>query len=194
MNQKSDKIASFHASLLEILEAAMQVDGATKGNVQLLDEKTGELRIVVQIGFDEAFLQTFEHVRIDDPSACGRAMRLKRRIIISDINHDILYGAYLSVAMANKYQAVQSTPIMVADGSVRGVFSTHYPMAHLFSNTSTKCLDACAIKMAKIIMEYSKAERALVRPEHAVTRPKAHHPKAASHHRTRLRLNGRRAQ
>jgi hypothetical protein len=143
----------FHDSLLKILDAAIAEGGAAKGNVQLLDPRRGYLCIEVQRGFNASFLQLFQIVRVDEPSACGRAFRQKRRVVIQDVMMDALFGPYLSVARANGFQCVQSTPILANDGSVLGVFSTHFAQANQFSEKMGGPLDRYAAKMAMLIEE-----------------------------------------
>ena len=66
-------------ALQEVLEATIELNGADKGNVQLLNEDTGALEIVAHRGFGREFLDFFREVRIDSTSACGQAMRSGRR-------------------------------------------------------------------------------------------------------------------
>jgi len=146
----------FRGLLSRILDAAIAECGAIKGNVQLLDAGRGALRIEVQRGFDASFLQLFEQVRIDEPSACGRAFRQRRRVVIPDVTLDPLYAPYLSIARANHFRCVQSTPILANDGSVLGIFSTHFPLAHQFSEKMAGTLDRYAARMARLIEEFSK--------------------------------------
>ena len=142
------------SSLSRILDAAIAECGAMKGNVQLFDTGHGTLRIEAQRGFDASFLQLFEQVRIDDPSACGRAFRQKQRVVIQDVMADPLFAPYLSIARANHFRAVQSTPILANDGSVLGVFSTHFSQANQYSEKMAGPLDRYAAKIARLIAEY----------------------------------------
>lgn len=150
----SENLSQFQMSLLHILDEAIKIDGAAKGDVQLLNCALGGLQIVVQRGFDPSFLQLFQLVRVDDPSACGRAFRYQRRVIIPDITKDTHFSPYLSIARANGFQAVQSTPIIAEDGQVKGVFSTHFTGVHHLSDEASRALDNCASKMAQLISEH----------------------------------------
>src|SRR5690348_84726 len=60
------------ALLDEVLEFALTLLGAERGNIQLADPVTGVLRIAAQRGFGPEFLEYFAAVT-DDRSACGRA-------------------------------------------------------------------------------------------------------------------------
>jgi hypothetical protein len=88
------KWSHFSRRIEQLLNTAIAVDGATKGNVQLFNPLVNGLQIVTQRGFDVQFLQQFEIVQADEPSACGRAFRLGRRVMIPDITVD-RYQPYL---------------------------------------------------------------------------------------------------
>jgi PAS domain S-box-containing protein len=72
--------------LQEILDAAIAIAGADKGNIQLLEPEAGVLMIAAQRGFGPAFLKYFEYVG-DDPTACAAAMRSGERVIIEGCNY-----------------------------------------------------------------------------------------------------------
>ena len=67
--------------LVEMLRASIHMMGADKGNVQIVDAH-GVLTIAAQQGFDQPFLEFFKEVSVTDNSACARALRSGRRVII----------------------------------------------------------------------------------------------------------------
>lgn len=142
----------FTQQCLAILDTARGLDGTDKGNIQLVNPVHQGLQIIVQRGFDLPFLQQFEVVRVDEPSACGRAFRHGQRVIISDINNDVLYMPYRSIAKASGYQAVQSTPLAGKDGSNIGVLSTHAAERHKWEPASLHGLDLCAEELSRLIL------------------------------------------
>lgn len=144
----------FHDHLSEILDNAIEVDGAVKGTVQLFDQTLDGLRIIGQRGFDPAFLELFNVVRADDFCVCGRALRHQRRVVCHDILADRLYSPYLATAVANGIRAVQSTPVIGDDGLVRGIFSTHFAKVHFLSRQGGHDLDQIAAKMASLFREH----------------------------------------
>lgn len=146
--------STFQNSVLQILDAAIEMDGAGKGTAQLFDPAIDGLRIVGQRGFDRAFLELFEIVNSDDFSVCGRALRHKRRITCHDVTADRLFRPYLSVVSANGVRAVQSTPVVGPDGRLRGVMSTHFAEVHMLTQKTTKALDRLAAEMAEVFREY----------------------------------------
>ena len=118
--------AQGHEMVHAALDAAVCATGADMGNVQL--RCSDGLRIVAQRGFDDAFLGFFGRVTEGDDCACGRALRLGRRIVVRDVANDPIFAdTAAGEAMAKAHaRAVQSTPLVSASGQLLGVLSTHY--------------------------------------------------------------------
>jgi GAF domain-containing protein len=114
------------ALLPQLLERALHLTGAERGNVQLADPDTGGLRIAAQVGFDREFLDYFAIVE-DDCSACGRAARLHSQTVVTDTSMDPDFRPHREIADASGFRAVQSTPLIDRSGMLVGVVSTHYP-------------------------------------------------------------------
>jgi GAF domain-containing protein len=150
---------TLNRDLLKILDAVIAVDGAGRGNLQLLNRELGALEIFVQRGFDQSYLDLFRLVRADEPSVCGRALRLKKRIMISDIASDRYYAPYLSISIQANIRAVQSTPILGSDGEVIGMLSTHYSKVHSLSRATEKELDKRALEARIAIEEHQPLRR-----------------------------------
>ena len=110
----------------KILEGALTLAGADRGNVQVLDRATGSLRIVAQAGFGAEFLEYFAVVD-DTRSACGRAARERIQTVVVDVDIDEWFAPHRDIAAAAAFRAVQSTPLIERGGRLLGVVSTHYP-------------------------------------------------------------------
>ena len=108
------------------LEMVLSLARAERGNVQLADPASGELRIVAQYGFDAEFLDHFAVVD-DDGSACGRAAMHCAQLVIADVCTDAGFEPHRRIAAASGFRAVQSTPLIDRAGHLVGVVSTHYP-------------------------------------------------------------------
>jgi PAS domain S-box-containing protein len=116
--------------LREMLRAVIELLGADKGNVQILDPERNVLTIAVQQGFEQDFLDHFREVSAIDDSACGRALRKYERVIIEDIEHDAGFAPHRQIARAAGFRAVVSTPLIRRDGKVLGLLSTHFGSVH----------------------------------------------------------------
>jgi GAF domain-containing protein len=113
-----------------LLHRAIDLSQTSFGNVQLMSWTAGYLEITAQLGFDEAFLNFFERVRIEDGSACARALRNREAIVIEDIMADDEFSPRRQVVSQAGIRAVQSTPIMSSSGAFLGVMSTHFAAPH----------------------------------------------------------------
>lgn len=138
-------------ALLHVVDEAMLADDAAKGNMQLVDPKAQTLSLVVQRGFDDAFMRAFACVSWDDGTACGRAFRSGARVVVPDITHDLAYRPYVDIARAAGYRAVQSTPMLDANGQVIGVLSTHFAQAQSLSKKAGRALDALSREAARCV-------------------------------------------
>lgn len=118
-------IENLQQGLEEILSASIQLMGVDKGNVQLWDEEKEVLRIVAQRGFDKEFLEYFKEVTAEGDSACGKALRERKQIIVGDTEREWA-GLSIQIARKNEFRAVQSTPLFARDGSSIGMISTHF--------------------------------------------------------------------
>ena len=109
-----------------VLEFALTLLHAERGNVQLADPATGALRIAAQRGFGAEFVEYFAAVT-DDRSACGRAAQHHAQVVITDVTTDPGFAPHREIAVASGFRAVQSTPLVNRAGHLVGMVSTHYP-------------------------------------------------------------------
>ena len=154
------QMRNLEEGLDEMLAAVIELMGSNKGNIQLLDLDRGVLTIVAQSGFEQSFLDFFREVSVEDPSACGRALRFGQRVVIEDIETDESYAPLRSVARAAGYRAVVSTPLVSGEGKPLGMLSTHFRSAHRPNEDSLRRLGLYARQAAGFI-ERCNAERAM---------------------------------
>jgi len=126
-----------------MLDAAIELLGADKGNVQLLGADQ-ILRIEAQRGFDREFLEYFKEVAARDASPCGRALRAGEQILVEDIECDDAFAPLRPAFRSAGIRALISTPLIAADGIVQGVVSTHFSSVH---RPSKQELDRLALYM-----------------------------------------------
>jgi hypothetical protein len=117
---------ALRALLDEVLDFALTMLHAERGNVQLADPATGALRIAAQRGFGPEFVEYFATVT-DDGSACGRAAQQHAQVVITDVTTDPGFAPHREIALASGFRAVQSTPLVNRAGQLIGMLSTHYP-------------------------------------------------------------------
>jgi GAF domain-containing protein len=109
----------------KVLEGALSLAGADRGNIQLVNRANGALLIVAQHGFGPEFLEYFAVVD-DDSSACGRAAKRRAQTVIADVTTNPGFAPHRAIAAAAGFRAVLSTPLIDRDGRLIGVVSTHY--------------------------------------------------------------------
>ena len=97
--------------LLGVLDAAIKLQDADFGYVQLLDARSITLRIVAHRGVGEEFLKHFACVDANDTSACGIALKQGQRVIIEDVTKYAPYSPHLAVAAKTGYRGVNCTPL-----------------------------------------------------------------------------------
>src|SRR5262249_31007439 len=114
-----------------ILDTAIAITGADKGNLQLLDPTTGVLTIAAHSGFEAPFLNFFAAVR-DDAASCAAAMRSGERVIVEDVRQSEIFAGQLSkdVLIDAGVCAVTSTPLMASTGNLLGMITTHFAKPH----------------------------------------------------------------
>jgi|SRR6185312_2264458 len=128
LNKRIWAAETFEAGIATILDDMIALLGAEYGNVQL--PIGDELVIVAQRGLTEPFLRTFRRVKKEDGSACGRALRTRQTIVISDVEKDAEFKAFIQAAKAAGFRAVQCTPFFTSDDLLLGIVSTHFANAH----------------------------------------------------------------
>jgi PAS domain S-box-containing protein len=138
-------------ALEDVLEEAVLTCRADFGNIQLLNPQDAALEIVAQRGFRQDFLDYFRTVRVDDGSACARALHSGERILIADVALDPSFEPHRGIAAAAGFRAVQSTPLTSRGGSVLGMLSTHFCQPHRPSERDQRFLDLYARHAADLV-------------------------------------------
>jgi GAF domain-containing protein len=125
---RSVREAAQGARMERVLEGALSLTGADLGNVQIR-HPDGGLRIACQHGFGREFLEYFAVVD-DEGAACGRAAAQRSQVVIVDVDADPRFAPHREIAAASGFRAVQSTPLVDADGRLVGIVSTHFRRPH----------------------------------------------------------------
>ncbi|HET8580628.1 MAG TPA: PAS domain S-box protein, partial [Nitrospiraceae bacterium] len=149
------------AVLDEIVEGAIAITGADMGNIQLLDARSGSLKIVAHRGFEQPFLDFWNTVHKGEGS-CGTALERGERVIVEDVTRSPIFVGKpaLEVMLEAGARAVQSTMLLSRSGRLLGVFSTHYRTPRRPDERALRLLDVLARQTADLI-ERAQAEAAL---------------------------------
>lgn len=138
--------------LKEILNIAIEISGADKGNVQLLDDDSGRLVFAAQNGFDEAFRDFFTNATNGD-SAWGTAMESHQRVVVEDITESEIFAGKpsLSMMLQANVRAVEAVPLLSSSGELLGAISTHFSEPHRPSEQELRLMDLLARQTADYI-------------------------------------------
>ncbi|HEX4948830.1 MAG TPA: ATP-binding protein [Blastocatellia bacterium] len=152
----------FEQCLQEIVAAALAITGADKGDLQLLDATSGQLKIVAQCGFAEPFLKFFAEVDQQAATVCGAALQSVERVIVEDVTQSEIFRGQptLNVLLEAGVRAVQTTPLVTNSGQIFGLISTHFRHPHRPSERDLRLLDLLTRQTADYL-ERKQAEEAL---------------------------------
>jgi GAF domain-containing protein len=128
LSERLRRTDTFELAIATILDDMIALLGAEYGNVQL--PIGDDLVIVAQRGLTEPFLTAFRRVKKEDGTACGRALRLRKPVVISDVETDAEFAVFVTDAKSAGFRAVQSTPFFTSDDLLLGIVSTHFANAH----------------------------------------------------------------
>ena len=144
-----------------ILDTAIRLTGASRGNLQLLESTSGGLVIKVQRGFDKPFLDFFSHVHGKE-SACGLAMLSKNRIVIEDVKQSPIFAGKpaLDVLLEAGVRGLQSTPLLSSADNLIGMLSTHFDRPTRLGDRELRLLDLLG-RQAADYLERKQAEQQL---------------------------------
>jgi GAF domain-containing protein len=156
MTQRLVRNCTFEGAIQSVLDDVMTLLGAEYGNIQL--PIGDELAIAAQRGLSTDFLKAFWRVKRNDPSACGRALRLGVPVIIPDIEQDSDFAVFRQQARDAGFRAVQSTPMVTKDQNLLGIVSTHFANVHEPTSIEMNTLKAyggVAAEFAYMMLEES---------------------------------------
>jgi PAS domain S-box-containing protein len=153
---------SMQRSLEKILEAAITIGNADKGNIQIVNQQSGGLEIAVHSGFAKPFLRFFRDVKGDDASACAAAMREAKYTIVDDVTKSEIFAGQPSrrILLAAGVRAIHSVPLVSTSGNLVGILSVHFSKPHWPQQRDLGFMDLLARQAADYI-ERKQAERAL---------------------------------
>jgi hypothetical protein len=117
-----EEVDALKSRLESILFLAMEIDDADMGNIQIYDEASESLLMIIHKGFDPDFLENFYVIKPFSPPSCGRSIGLGIPITIDDVLRD---ASLLRVLNLLKFRSVRSIPILDQKRSKLGVISTH---------------------------------------------------------------------
>lgn len=152
------QMQTMNDGLQEMLRATMDLVGADMGTIQIPDGRQNALKVQVQHGFTQTFLNSLREANWQGNSASGRALRTGETVVIEDVDADPSYASLRNVARAAGYRSVQAIPLPDRDGQPLGVISTHFRSPHTPDESELQRLDLYARQAADFIQYFRTAE------------------------------------
>ncbi len=155
----SDDISRLYRDLVA---AAVDITRADQGTLQLFDKKNAQLQILASQGVDQQLSETFRTMDADCLTACGEAIRQKRRVIVRDYATDPRFreGQPAKAHVAAGVRSAQSTPLISRAGRMVGMISCHWRKLYEPDERQLRLLDILARQAADLI-ERHQSEAAL---------------------------------
>lgn len=140
----------------KIVEAACTIMRSECASLQMYWPERGsggELQLLAFRGFHSKAAQFWEWVGIDSASSCGRALRVRTRVIVPDVERcDFLAASDdLATYRSTGIRAVQTTPLISRDGNLAGMLSTHWREPHTPAEHELRFFDILARQAADLI-------------------------------------------
>lgn len=147
--------------LEDVLDAAIAVQHADFGNLQLINIRTNALEIIAQRGFAKELLDYLAG-GTEESAASVRAGSRGERVVIEDVESDREFAPHRAIAAAAGFRAVQSTPLLDRTGTILGVLSTHFRHPHRPSHGELRLTDLYTARAADMI-QHRRNEAALLK-------------------------------
>ena len=147
MKQRLAAARSFEDAAWVILNDVVALHGAEFGTLQF---PVGDhLLLAAFRGFRPPFLEAFQRVSKDDGCVCGQTLRRGSTVVVPDVEQNAEFAPFLRIAREAGYRAVQSTPLLLSDGTLMGLVSTHFSGVHEPTNIEMQILAEYSIVAAE---------------------------------------------
>jgi PAS domain S-box-containing protein len=145
--------------LQEIMSAAVEIMGAERGTLQLLEGDS--LHIVAHYGHQQPFLDFFASAETR-ASVCGEATWSGERVIVPDVENSLLFAGTPSLQVLKNagVRAVQSTPMRNRRGDLLGILTTQWGIPYSPDEHDLWRLDLL-VRQAADLIELAKGEKEL---------------------------------
>ena len=143
----------------ELLRTTLTLTGAGLGSLQVYDERTGLLHMILTIGLSQRFLEYFRVMDLD-AGICGRACKEKKRTFVSNVREFFKGQPALGVLEREEIISAQSIPLISSSGKTAGVLNIYYTAEKFLDSNEIRITDMLA-RIAADTIERTKTEEAL---------------------------------
>src|SRR5262249_37572326 len=138
----------------EILVGAIELLGADKGIIRILDPARRVLKIEAQRGFKQEFIDSFREVSAVIDSPCVRTLRSGERIVIADFEEDELFTAFRPRARSAGGRAIIPPPIRSRHLAPLATLTTHFDRVCQPAEQALRLLDRYVQQAAAILARH----------------------------------------
>jgi PAS domain S-box-containing protein len=170
---RQDDEQALYDQIVDAASAIMRSQFSSFQRLEISEEGREELLLLAFRGFTAEAAEGWRRLGDDADTTCGRALRLRQRVVSADVSHDpeMAGTATLQAYLDTGILSVQSTPLFSRSGRLVGMISTHWNRPHEPSDRDFRNFDILA-RQAADLMERKQAadrERELVRKTLAAT-------------------------
>jgi PAS domain S-box-containing protein len=154
LNRLSASLAlmpNLQAGLDAMLAGALELLGADRGSIHLLDEERRTLVLRAQRGIEPAVLDGFAEIILTDDSAWSRSLRAGERLLVEDVEIDEASAPLRLLALAAGCGATLSSPFTSRRGHLLGVLSAYFTSPHRPGEHALRLLDLYVRQAADFI-------------------------------------------
>jgi GAF domain-containing protein len=161
------------------LEAAVRVDDAVGGTIQMATGPGDTLRIIEHRGLNDAYFERYAKLSATAGTSCVQSWLERRRIVVRDVLSDTTFEPHRDAATSAGYRAVQSTPLVDSEFRTVGILSTYFAESHHPGPDSLAAIDrycriaALIIEVDGLHEQIADADRRLSIPARALPGPVA---------------------
>lgn len=152
-----------------IIEAATAIAGTDRGNIQLVDARTRELRIVAHKGFPQWWLDYWSAIP-KGTGTCGTAYQRGDMVVVDDVETSPIFAGKpeLEIQRRAGIRAVLSLPLVSRGCEMLGMISVHFRQPHVPGEHTRRLLDLLGRQTSDMI-EQMRSRDALRQSEEKLT-------------------------
>jgi PAS domain S-box-containing protein len=156
------KVEVFYEKILDTAKAVLHSDFATLFIFHPERGIKGELYLLAHRGFTDREARLWEWMPSDSQSISATALKTRKRVTVPDLkaSASVVSSDNLEILDKIGIRAAQATPIISRNGTLLGVFSTHWREPHELTAIEIRILDVL-VRQAADLIERAQVEAAL---------------------------------
>jgi PAS domain S-box-containing protein len=138
------------AVLDEVLASVVTLQGADSGVLRFYEPETEELVVVASTGIGQEYLDILQRAPAR-AGVWGRAFAEGRPFISEDVETDPAFEGFREAALAGRYRAVYTSPLITRRGDIIGTIATHFRQPRKPSDREMRLIELYALEASDVI-------------------------------------------